>query len=171
MLQVQVACLHALLNICIQLEDTRGFFRLLNESQELFLSAPAAALEQLWLTAQAAAVCPAFKTFGSDLARRLATWQVQVCICFHLCWVHLDTLQQERACAKIISHCVQASREDVDAAFKAKLLMLSADEAHLAGDKMMSSRLLARSAFQCPWLPEVGVQHLHLLYAVAITGY
>ena len=66
------------------------------------------------------------------------------------------------------SPCVQAHREDVDAAFRAKLLGLSADKAQLSGDKMRASRLLARSVFQCPWLPEVGV---HTLHTRAIIGY
>lgn len=56
----------------------------------------------------------------------------------------------------------------MDAAFRAKLLVLSADKGQLSGDKMRASRLLARSVFQCPWLPEVGVHNLH---AGAIIGY
>ena len=171
-LQVQVACLHALLKICIQLEDTGGFFSLLDDGQEVFLSAPATALEQLWLTVQAAAVCPAFRTLGSEVAERLATWQVNsTCALLNWSQIHLSTLQQEGTRMKIESPRVQAHQEDVDAAFRAKLLVLSADKAQLSGDKMRASWLLARSVFQCPWLPEVGVHHLQLLHAGAITGY
>ena len=75
-LQAQVECLHALLRCCIALGDTGGFFTLLDSHQELLLSAPAPGLLELWLTAQAAAVLPAFRGFEAELAGRFATWQV-----------------------------------------------------------------------------------------------
>ena len=70
-LQVQVACMQALLKVCVQLEDTGGFFSLLDEHQELLLEAPAAAVQDLWLTVQAAA-------FEHELVQRLQTWQVRL---------------------------------------------------------------------------------------------
>ena len=76
MLQVQLECLHALLRSCIELADTGGLFRLLDEHQELLLNGPAASLIELWLTAQAAALNPAFRDLESELAARFATWQV-----------------------------------------------------------------------------------------------
>ena len=75
-LQVQLECLQALLRSCIKLGDTRGLLKLLDEHQELFLSGPASSLLELWLTAQAAALTPAFKDIESELAARFATWQV-----------------------------------------------------------------------------------------------
>ena len=77
-LQGQVACVQALLRVRVQLEDTRGFFGLLDEHQELFLEAPAAAVQALWLTAQAAAALPALAGFESELVQRIHTWQVSL---------------------------------------------------------------------------------------------
>lgn len=48
----------------------------MDESQELFLHAPAAAVGELWMTVQAAIATPAFKGFESEIAGRIATWQV-----------------------------------------------------------------------------------------------
>ena len=76
MLQVQLECLQALLRSCIELADTGGLLRLLDEHQELLLSGPTASLIELWLTAQAAALSPAFRDLESELAVRFATWQV-----------------------------------------------------------------------------------------------
>ena len=77
-LQVQVACLQALLKVCVQLEDTGGFFSLLDEHQELLLEAPASAVQELWLTAQAAAALPALEGFEHELAQRIQAWQVSL---------------------------------------------------------------------------------------------
>ncbi len=77
-LQVQVACMQALLKVCVQLEDTGGFFSLLDEHQELLLEAPAAAVQDLWLTVQAAAALPALAGFEHELVQRLQTWQVRL---------------------------------------------------------------------------------------------
>lgn len=77
-LQVQVACVQALLKVCVQLEDTGGFFGLLDKHQELFLEAPAAAVQALWLTAQAAAAVPAMAGFEDELVQRVQTWQVSL---------------------------------------------------------------------------------------------
>ena len=77
-LQAQVACVQALLKVCIQLEDTGGFFSLLDEHQELFLEAPASAVQELWLTAQAAAALPALAGFEHELVQRIQTWQVSL---------------------------------------------------------------------------------------------
>ena len=76
MLQVQIACLQALLRLYIELENTGGFFSLMDDNQILFLSAPAADMIEIWLTVQAAAAVAAFKGFESELAGRFATWQV-----------------------------------------------------------------------------------------------
>ncbi len=76
MLQVQLECLQALLRSCIQRADTGDLFRLLDEHQELLLSGPAASLIELWLTAQAAVLTPAFRDLESELSARFATWQV-----------------------------------------------------------------------------------------------
>ena len=76
MLQVQIACLHALLRLYIELEDTEGFFSLMDDNQVLFLGAPAADMIEIWLTVQAVAAVPAFRGFESELAGRFATWQV-----------------------------------------------------------------------------------------------
>ena len=75
-LQVQIACVQALLKVSAQLEDTGGFFSLLDEHQELLLEAPAAAVQELWLTAQAAAALPALAGFERELLQRVQTWQV-----------------------------------------------------------------------------------------------
>ena len=77
-LQVQVACVQALLKVCVQLEDTGGFFSLLDEHQELFLEAPASAVQKLWLTAQAAAALPALAGFEHELMQRIQSWQVRL---------------------------------------------------------------------------------------------
>ena len=83
-LQGQVACVQALLRVRVQLEDTRGFFGLLDEHQELFLEAPAAAVQALWLTAQAAAAVPAMAGFEDELVQRVQTWQVSLQSLLHM---------------------------------------------------------------------------------------
>ena len=77
-LQVQIACVQALLKVCVKLEDTGGFFSLLDEHQELLLEAPASAVQDLWLTAQAAAALPALAGFEQELVQRIQTWQVSL---------------------------------------------------------------------------------------------
>ena len=160
-LQVQLECLQALLRSCIELGDTKGLFSLLDEHQELLLIGPEASLIDLWLTAQAATVIPAFRGYDSELAQRFATWQVILQISHHQ--PMSPGLAKRCTYPPDHAHGTQDMRESGDATFRAKLLVLAGEKAQLSGDERTASQLFARSAHHCPWIPEVRKQRTKVM--------